>query len=120
MAATVSGHQPKTRFLTARHLDGRTLAMRRVRQMQKAIQKELGRKPTLIEASAIERVCVLAAVAEDGRARFLGNKPGAPSLNDIVRAENVAARAFKSCMAMLGAKRTTTSLQALLRPNNAS
>jgi hypothetical protein len=43
MAAATSSHQPKTRFLTAKHLDGRTLAMRPVQQLQKAIQKELRR-----------------------------------------------------------------------------
>jgi hypothetical protein len=99
-AVTPAVRVRKMRFITAEQLDGRTRSTRRMRELQRALQRELGHKPNELERTAIERVCVLAAIAEDARTRLLSGKPDAPSLDAVTRADNCARRALRDLRAM--------------------
>lgn len=74
--ALESGYTPdageKARLLTFDHLDGRTLAMRKVRQVEAEIASDLGGPEGLSEAqrALARRAAVLAAVLEDAEARW--------------------------------------------------
>jgi hypothetical protein len=61
---------------------------------------------------AIERCACLQVIAEDLRSRLMAGQSISP--DTVVRAENVAARALKAVQAMIGSRKTASSLQALL------
>jgi len=61
----------KTRFVTVKHLDQRTVAARRAAALAKEFTAMLGHAPSVGELMAIDRAAALAAVAEDaGRAAW--------------------------------------------------
>ena len=70
------GYRPevgeKARLLTFDHLDGRTLAMRKVRQVEAEIASDLGGPEGLSEAqrALARRAAVLSTVLEDAEARW--------------------------------------------------
>jgi hypothetical protein len=74
--ALEAGHRAedgeKARLLTLDHLDGRTLAVRRVRQVEGEIASDLGGPEGLSEAqrALARRAAVLSAVLEDSEARW--------------------------------------------------
>jgi hypothetical protein len=107
-----AGHTPKRRLITFDHLHNRTTAARRAKQIARSWQRQLRAKPTLAQQMAIERAACLQVIAEDLRSRLMAGE--AVNANTIVRAENVSARAAKAVQQMLGARRTASSLQALL------
>jgi hypothetical protein len=107
-----AGSTPKRRLIGFDHLDNRTTAARRARQIARSWQRQLKAKPTLQQTMAIERCACLQVIAEDLRSRLLAGQDVSP--DTVTRSENVAARALKSVQAMIGSRRTASSLQALL------
>ena len=107
-----AGPTPKRRLIGFDHLDNRTTAARRARQIARSWQRQLKVKPTLAQSMAIERCACLQVIAEDLRSRMMAGQDISP--DTLTRAENVAARALKSVQAMIGSRKTASSLQALL------
>jgi hypothetical protein len=107
-----AGSTPKRRLITYDHLDNRTTAARRAKRIGRALQRQLRVKPNLSQSLAIERCACLQVIAEDLRSRLMAGQSISP--DTVVRAENVAARALKSVQAMIGSRKTASSLQALL------
>jgi hypothetical protein len=104
---------PKRRLIGLTHLDNRTRAARRARQITRSLQRQLRAKPTIQQTLAIERCACLAVISEDLRSRLLAGE--SVGVDTVIRAENVAARAWKAVQAMLGARKTAPSLAAYLR-----
>jgi hypothetical protein len=65
----------------------KTAAMRRLAELQRALQRTLKRKPTEIERTALQRAALLSL-----RAEIAAFDPHADS-NDVVRLDNAARRA---------------------------
>lgn len=63
----------KTRLLTLEHLDGRTLAAKRAREVLQAVEGDLGGADRLTEAERqlVRRAAVLAVLAESAEAHWL-------------------------------------------------
>jgi hypothetical protein len=85
----------KLRLLSVRSLDHRTKSARRAAALAVALTEELGGNLSIREQAAVQRAAVLSAIAEDARSRALGGEADAPSLEDLVRIDNAAARALK-------------------------
>jgi hypothetical protein len=85
----------KVRLLTLDHLDYRTCASRRARELVEAFRAELGGAVSVTQRLAIERASALMALAEDTKARRLAGADDV-SLEDLVRIDNAAARAVKA------------------------
>ena len=77
MSADTGGLPPalegKTRFLTLGHLDGRTRAARRARELIAGIEEDLGGSDRLSvgERQLVQRAGILGSVIEHAEARFL-------------------------------------------------
>ena len=89
-----AGSPGKARLRTLASLDGRTLAARKVRGILRTLQAELRRKPTTVERAAMERVAVMAALAESARIRCLAGDT-AVSLDDVIRADGCLRRSLR-------------------------
>lgn len=93
MAADSTALQPaiegKTRFLTLGHLDGRTRAARRARDLIAGIEEDLGGSDRLTEAERqlVQRAGILGAVIEHAESRFLAGG-GEVELADYLAACN--------------------------------
>jgi hypothetical protein len=85
---------PARRLLTREHLDNRTRAARRARELAEALAAELGGNPNVTERAAIDRAATLAAIAEDARTRHLGGDCSI-TLSDVVQVDNAADRAAR-------------------------
>jgi len=97
-AATIAvKREPKTRLIGVRHLDGRTRAAARARKLVATFEAELANGGILTAQTRIaaERAATLVVLAEDARARRLAGDTKI-SLEDVVRMDNVAARAIKA------------------------
>jgi hypothetical protein len=91
------GTPGKTRLLTLGHLDGRTRAKKRARELFAAFEAELsagGRDLSVKQRLDIEAAAVLCAIAEDKSARSLAGEPIAVA--DLVKLNNAAARAVRA------------------------
>ena len=75
---------------------------RRTKQLRRAYQKQLGRKGTVVELSAIDRAVALTVRAEQAAA------DPTVSANDLVRLDNAAARARASMFDLIAAKPAPT------------
>jgi hypothetical protein len=95
----------KARFVTVESLDGRTRSARRVHAIMRSLQRQLRKKPSATESMLIQRVAVLATIAEDARVRLLQGDP-AISHDAVVRADNCYRRAAADFLAI--AKREPT------------
>jgi hypothetical protein len=91
----------KARLMTVEQLDGRTHSARRVHQLMRAYQRQLGRKPTVIERSAIEALATLRALAEHTRMRCL---TGEASMRELEAAERSVRRAERALEAAIQAR----------------
>ena len=82
----------KTRLLTLGHLDGRTAAARRARELIEAIEADLGGADRLSEGSRqlVQRAAVLGAYIENCEARWLGGQ--VVDLSDYLAAINAQRR----------------------------
>lgn len=78
----------KTRLLTLAHLDGRTAAARRARELIEAIEADLGGGDRLSEGQRqlVQRAAVLGTFIESCEAQWLGGK--AVDLADYLQAIN--------------------------------
>jgi hypothetical protein len=101
-----AGSTPKRRLIGLSHLDNRTRAAKRALQITRSLQKQLGHKPTVQQRMAIENAACMQVISEDLRARTLAGE--CVSTDTLVRAQNVAARAQKVVLAMIGARRPKT------------
>ena len=81
----------------------------RAKQFVRVWQRQLRRKPTIVEGAAMRRAGELAAVAELVRARVLA---GTASVDDLVRADGAARRAARDLEAVF-AKRPAPALPSL-------
>jgi hypothetical protein len=93
------GRRRKTALVTHDSIDGRSHAARRVRALIRAMQRELGHKPTALETSAIQRAAVLQAIAEDARTRLLRGDKNV-TYDDVIRADGCARRALRDLRAV--------------------
>lgn len=84
----------KRRLCTIDHLDGRTRAAKRARELAAGFEAELGGVLTAGQRLAVERAAQLVALAEDARARRLGGDMTV-TLEDLVRIDNSASRAVR-------------------------
>ena len=85
----------KMRLLTLSHLDGRTAAARRARELIDAIERDLGGGDRLSEGSRqlIQRAAVLGAFIENCEAQWLGGN--AVDLADYLAAINSQRRVWR-------------------------
>ncbi len=99
------GRRRRTSLITLDSLDGRSHAARQVNTILRSLQRQLRRRPTAIETSAMQRVATLQAIAEDARVRVLrGDKR--ISIDAVVRADGAARRAMKDLRALMRAPKT--------------
>jgi hypothetical protein len=84
----------KRRLFTIDHLDGRTIAARRARELMATFSAGLGGTLTAGQSLAIGRAAQLVALAEDARARRLDGDMTV-TLEDLVRIDNSASRAVR-------------------------
>ena len=84
----------KARLLTVGHLDKRTRASRRSRELARAFEAEIGGVISATQRLAIERAAALVALAEDAQARRLAGDPSV-TLDDVVRIDGAAQRAVR-------------------------
>jgi glutathione S-transferase len=82
----------KARLLTLGHLDGRTMAAKRARELIEAIELDLGGADRLSEGSRqlVQRAAVLGAYIENCETRWLGGD--AVDLSDYLAAINAQRR----------------------------
>jgi hypothetical protein len=73
--------------------------VRRTSALRRAFQRELGRKPTCLQRTAMDRAATMTAKAEAAAL------DPATTANDVVRLDNAAARARAEMFAMFPAKR---------------
>jgi hypothetical protein len=73
--------------------------VRRTSALRRAFQRELGRKPTCLQRTAMDRAATMTAKAEAAAL------DPATTANDVVRLDNAAARARAEVFAMFAAKR---------------
>jgi hypothetical protein len=84
----------KTVLVTLDHLDGRTIASKRARDLAAAYEAALGPGITETQRQAARTAGMLVAMAEDATARRLAGDT-AISIDDVVRAQGCADRAVK-------------------------
>src|SRR4051794_39049274 len=84
----------KTRLLTLGHLDRRTRAARRAREIAADFAAEIGGTLSVAKRAAVEQAAVLTALAEDAASRRLGGAVDV-SLEDTVRLARVAQLAVR-------------------------
>ena len=88
---------PKSRLMTASHLDHRTRAAKRARKLAAELARGFGTGITEVQRRACEQAGMLAALAEDLAARRLAGQP--VSFDELLRAEGCARRAVKAVLA---------------------
>jgi len=102
---TVERFEPETRrsrsarLLTLDHLDGRTLAVRRVRELEGALIADLGGDPSAAQRALVRRASVLSAVLEDREARWASGE----GLD--LEGYNAGTNALRRLLATLGLER---------------
>jgi hypothetical protein len=84
----------KSRFVTVKHLDRRTIAAKRAAALAKEFETELGGGLSVTQRAAVERAATLAACAEDARVRRLAGDPSV-NLDDLVRVDRLADLAIR-------------------------
>ena len=108
MTQIESGHIPKEgeklRLLTLSSLDGRTTAVRRIKELEAQIVVDLGGDLTEAQKSIMRRAVVLSAVLEDQEARWAEGTP--LTLTEYCSATNVLRRLLST----LGLERKQKSL----------
>jgi hypothetical protein len=107
IAPELQDEKNRVRLLTTAHLDGRTRAMKRTRELVAELKAEIGGDLNPAQISAVERAAALAAVAEDARARRLAGDTSI-GLNDLVRVDNAADRALRRVRQTATAKPAST------------
>jgi len=80
----------KLSLLTMGNLDGRTLAVRRIKEWESQIEADLGGDLTEAQKSIMRRAAVLSAFLEDKEAHWVTGTP--LTLNDYLSATNVLRR----------------------------
>ena len=80
----------KASLLTLNNLDGRTSAVRRIKEWESQIEADLGGNLTEAQKSIMRRAAVLSAILEDKEARWASGDPVA--LNEYCTATNVLRR----------------------------
>ena len=80
----------KLQLLTLNNLDGRTSAVRRIKEWESQIITDLGGDLTEAQKSIMRRAAVLSAILEDKEARWATGTP--LSLNEYCSATNVLRR----------------------------
>ncbi len=95
----------KARLLTLDHLDGRTLAVKRVRAVEMQIASDLGGTDQLSEGqrALARRGAVLSAILDDAETRWATGKPF--DLSEYLAAINT----FRRVLATLGLERRMRS-----------
>jgi hypothetical protein len=95
----------KLRLLTLNHLDNRTIAARKCRELIAALEAEAGGAAALTVSAreAIKRAAVLATVAEDIETRLLAGQEADPLV--LATLNNAARR----CLEMAGLRHTAPS-----------
>ena len=96
----------KLRLLTLSNLDGRTLAVRRIKEWESQVVDDLGGDLTEAQKSIMRRAAVLSAILEDKEAHWATGTP--LSLNEYCSATNVLRR----LLATLGLDRKQSPLNA--------
>lgn len=81
----------RARLQTLEHLDGRTRASKRAKELTVIFEAALGGAPSPSQRLAIQRAAMLSAIAEDAAARQLAGEP--VDLDQVTRAGNAARRA---------------------------
>ena len=79
--------------------DAQVAQARRLLALKRAFQRELGRKPTCLQRTAMDRAATLTAKAETAALDPV------TTANDVVRLDNAAARARAEMFAMFAATR---------------
>jgi hypothetical protein len=97
------------KLATLEHLDGRTRACKRSKQLAQRFTLELGGALTPSQRLAVERAAAMTALSEHAQARSLVGDP-AITYEDVVRLDNSAARAVRA----LGIKAEKTLQQHLV------
>jgi hypothetical protein len=87
----------KTRLMTVEHLDRRTRASKRAREIAAELARGWDGMITAVQQQAVERAGMLCALAEDLLARRLAGQP--VSLDELLRAEGCAKRAVRTVLA---------------------
>ena len=89
-----SRHSPrndeKVSLLTLDNLDGRTLAVRRIKELETQIMTDMGDDLTEAQRSLLRRAVVLSALLDDQEARWVDGTPF--ELNEYLSATNVLRR----------------------------
>jgi hypothetical protein len=100
----------KTRLLTLSHLDGRTMAARRARELIEAIESDLGGGDRLSEGARqlVQRAACLGAFIESCEARWLGGE--AVDLGDYLAAINSQRRVLATIGLERRAREVTPSV----------
>jgi hypothetical protein len=96
----------KTRLLTLDHLDGRTLAVKRVRAVETQIASDLGGTDQLSEGqrALARRGAVLSAILDDAETRWTAGEPF--DLSEYLAAINT----FRRVLTTLGLERRPRSV----------
>ena len=106
-----SGYSPesggKLQLLTLDSLDGRTSAVRRIKEWETQVTADLGGDLTIGQKSIIRRASVLSALLEDQEAHWATGTP--LTLNDYCSATNVLRRML-----------TTIGIERVQKPVNGS
>jgi len=97
----------KLSLLTLDNLDGRTSAVRRIREFEAQITADLGGSVTIAQESLMRRASVLSALLDDKEAHWADGKP--LTLNDYCSATNVLRRLL-----------TTLGIERVQKPVNRS
>ena len=84
------GEGEKLRLLTLNHLDGRTAAVKRIKELEAQIVVDLGGDLTEAQKSIMRRAVVLSAVLEDQEAQWATGTP--LTLSEYCSATNVLRR----------------------------
>jgi hypothetical protein len=109
-AAAPAPKAGKLRLLTLGHLDGRTAAARRARELIEAIQTDLGGSDHLSEGERqlVQRAAVLGAYIESCEVKWLGGK--AVDLADYLAAINAQRRVLATVGLERRARNVTPSV----------
>ena len=95
----------KLQLLTLDSLDGRTSAVRRIREFEAQITADLGGSVTIAQESLMRRASVLSALLDDKEAHWTEGTP--LTLNDYCSATNVLRRLLTT----LGIERVQRSVR---------
>jgi hypothetical protein len=96
-AVPAAKRSSKARLMTVAHLDRRTRASKRAREVAAELEQGFGAEITKTQRQDIGRAAVLCAIAEDLGARRLAGQP--VSLDELLRVEGVAKRAIRAVLA---------------------